>query len=282
MKIEKILKSIFDEFIYGGHLLSLGASGILWSSAIIFEKPVSIPLLVVGYATSQIVYGYNHFKEAEKDILTNPERVSHIEKIKKSILFLLIFYFLLFVVSLIYFKNIKSILVALSILIGGLFFTDIFKGFTKRIIGFKTFYVSFFWALLIILAGFYYGIQNNLLIFLLFLFVFLRSAVNTVFFDIKDIESDKKEDLKTFPIIFGKKKTLNYLHLFNVFSFLPIIFGVYYNILPFFTLSLSLFYFYSFYYLKKVRDDSVRKLSYIMVDGEDLFWPIVLLLGKFL
>ena len=285
MKIKKFLKLIWNEFVYGGHLLSLGASGTLWSSAIILDKPISIPLLGVGYTISQIVYGYNHFKGAEKDALTNPERVKHIKKIKRASLPFLIFYFFLFVISLIYLKNIKSILVALFILIGGLLFTDIFKNLTRRITGLKTFYTSFFWALSIILAGSYYNIDNNLLIFLLFSFVLLRWIVNTTFFDIKDIESDRKEGLKTFPVIFGKKKTLNYLHLFNAFSFFPIILGIYYNILPFFTLSLSLFYFYSFYYLKKAEDEkqeNVRKLSYIMVDGEYLFWPIVLFLGKLL
>ena len=285
MIIEKILKPIWNEFVYGGHLSSLGASGILWSSAIIFDKPVSIPLLIIGYVISQIVYGYNHFREAGKDLLTNPERVSYIEKIKKFVPFLLIFYFLLFIVLLIYLKNIKSILVALFILIGGLLFTDIFKDFTKQIIGFKTFYGPFFWAMGVILASSYYGIQDNLLIFFLFLFLFLRDIVNTTFFDIKDIESDKKGGLKTFAVVFGKKKILNYLHFFNAFSFFPIILGVYYNILPSFILLLSLFYFYSFYYLneaKKENIEKIRKLSYIMVDGEYLFWPIILFLGKLL
>lgn len=281
MIIKKILNSIWNEFVYGGHLLSFGASGILWSSAIIFGQAPSMPLLLSGYAISQIVYGYNHFEEAEKDASTNPERVNHIKKIRKHIFPFLVFYFLLFVISLLYLKNLEAILVSLFILIGGIFFTGIFKSFTKQIIGFKTFYTSFFWAFLTILAYSYYHIQNNLLIFLLFSFVFLRWLLNTAFFDIKDVDSDKKEGLKTFPIILGKKKILIHLHLLNALSFSPIITGAYYGILPLSTLSLCLFYFYSFYYLKKAKEENIRKLSYVMVDGEYLLWPVVLSLAAF-
>ena len=282
MNIKKILKFVWNEFIYGGHLLSLGASSILCSGAIIFNKKVSIPLLIVGYTMAQIVYFYNHYKEIKKDFLTNSERVKHLEKTKNYFLIICILYCLFFIISLIYLNNLKAILIVLLIIFGGLLFTDFFKNFTKKITGFKNFYVAFFWALLIILAGVFYNIPFDLSLFLLFSFVFLRWLVNTTFFDIKDIESDIKENLKTIPILLGKAKTLNYLHIINIFSFLLIIISIYKNILPLFSLSLLVFYFYSFYYLQRAKNEriDVHNLSYIMVDGEYLFWPFILLFGK--
>ena len=284
MLIKKILKPIWEEFVYGGHLLSLGAAGILYSSAIIFNQKVSVPLLIIGYAMTQIVYFYNHYKESKVDFLTNPERVRHIEKFENHFLLFLGFYCLIFIISLIYLNNLKVVLVALAIMFGGFLFTIFFKNLTKKIIGFKSFYVAFFWALLIVLAGFFYNIHFGPSLFFLFSFVFLRWLVNTIFFDIKDIEADEKEKLKTLPVLFGKNKTLNFLHMINVLSFIPIIIGVYINLLPLFSLSLLIFYFYSFYYLERAKDKTIdiRSLSYIMVDGEYLFWPFILFLSKFI
>ncbi|MCK4355065.1 UbiA family prenyltransferase [Candidatus Parcubacteria bacterium] len=282
MEIKKITKFLWGEFIYGGHLLSFGASGILCFSAIILNQKISIPLLILGYLISQITYFYNHFKELKKDFLTNFQRTQHIQKSKKYFLIIFGFYWGFFFLCLIYINNLAVILLSLFIISGGLLYTIFLKNLSKKIIEFKSFYVSFFWALSIILIGFYYNVSFSLLLSLLFSFVFLRWLMNTIFFNIKDIESDKKENLKTLAILFGKHKTIDCLHIINIFSFVPIIIGVYTNLLPLFSLFILIFYFYSFYYLEKAKKEKtqIHNLSYIMVDGEYLLWPFILLLGK--
>ena len=284
MNIKKNLKFAWDEFIYGGHLTSLGASSILASVAIIFNQKISISFIILGYLIFQIIYFYNHYKESKKDLLTNLERVKHIEKIKNYILIFFGLYWLLFFLCLIYINNLDVALLSLFIVIGGLLYTIFFKNFTKKIIGFKSFYVSFFWALLIIIGGTYYNISFSFSLFLLFSFIFFYGIFNTIFFDIKDLESDKKEKLKTIPVLLGKKRTLNLLYVLNFFSFAPLIIGVYKNYLPFFILCLIFFCFYRIYYLEKIRKRqiNIQYLSYIMVDGECIFWPLLLIIGKIL
>ena len=283
-QIKKSIKFLWDEFVYGGHLPSLGISGILCFSTIILNQKISIPLLILGYLISQIVYFYNHFKELKKDILTNLKRTEHLQKYKKyfSIIFLL--YWVLLFVCLIYINNLWVTLLSLFIATGGLLYTIFFKNLSKKIIGFKNFYVSLFFALLIILIGFYYNIPFRLPLSLLLSFVFLKLLVNTIFFDIKDIESDKKDNLKTLPVLISKNKTLNFLHIINILSFAPIVIGVCLNLFPLYSLSILIFYFYSFYYLEKAKNQkiNIRHLSYIMADGECLLWPLVLLLSKFI
>ena len=284
MNIKKILKFVWDEFIYGGHLLSLGVSGIFCFSAIILNQKISISFLMLGYLISQIIYFYNHLEGVKKNFLTNLERTQHIQKFKNYFLIFFGLYWLLFFSCLIYINNLDIAFLSLFIIIGGLLYTIFFKNLSKKIIEFKTFYVTFFWALLIVLSGFYYNVFFGLPLLLLFSFVFLRILTNAIFYNIKDIEFDKKEKLKTIPILFGKDKTLNFLHIINIFSFLPIIIGVYINLLPLFSLSILFFYFYSFYYLQKAKNEKidVYNLSYIIADGEYLLWPIVLFLGKFI
>jgi len=281
MRVKGVINSIWNEFVYGGHLLSLGASAILYSTILIFNKPVNIPLLVLGYGISQVIYTYNHFKEAEKDVLTNPERAKHVKQKKTKILF--IFYLFLVIASTACLKSIAVALFVLFLVAGGLLFTDVFKGLTKKIIGFKTFYTSLFWAFLIILLSLYYNIGDFILISLMFLFVFLRWIINTAFFDIKDINTDKVYNLKTLPVALGRGSIIKYLHLLNLFSFAPLFLGVFLKVIPFYALSLSVLFFYSLFYLKKAvnSDVNIRKISYIMVDGEYLLWPIILTLSMF-
>ena len=74
--------------------------------------------------------------------------------------------------------------------------------------------------------------------------------VNTIFLDIKDVESDRKKELLTLPIIFNRKKTLTFLKLITVLSVLPIIFGVSLQLLPKFSLMLLLTFLTLFITLK--------------------------------
>ncbi len=52
----------------------------------------------------------------------------------------------------------------------------------------------------------------------LFWFVAIQVGYGSIIRDISDIEHDAKQRLQTFPIKFGIKKTLLFLHLINVFS----------------------------------------------------------------
>lgn len=285
VRMKKAGKFICQEFIYGGHLLALGASGIAFTSAILLNVKVTWDILFILYLIVCAIYSYNRFKEFKKDFLTNLFRSQHIEKYIKYIPAVIAIYLLLIVSILLFFGNLKSTLLVILMILLGFFYTDYFKKFTEKIIGFKGFYVAFVWSLISVFVAFYYNAAPNyFIIILLFSFIFMRWTVNTIFFDIKDIESDKKEKLKTIPVFFGKEKTLFYLNILNIFSFIPIIIGVYLNWIPLFFLSLIIFCFYSMYYLLAVKNSNIdiQKLSYIMVDGEYVFWPLVLIFGKFI
>lgn len=283
-KIKKILKLIWEEFIYGGHLLSLGALGMVWSVIILLGIKTDWQVLIIAYLVSQIVYTYNHFREFKTDLTTNPERVEHLQKSIRWLPLILSFYFLVLLLLLILFTNLNTFLFILFLVIIGILFSEYFKGLTKKLIGLKSFFGAFFWALgTTFLPLFHYFFPLNLFFVFIFLFVFLRFLVSIPFFDIKDIESDKASGLKTLPIVFGKETTLKYLNLINFFSFSPLILGVYLKIIPIFSLSLILLYFYSFYYLKKVEavdSKKLRLISYIMVDGEYILWPLILMLSR--
>ncbi|MDD3491860.1 MAG: UbiA family prenyltransferase [Candidatus Pacebacteria bacterium] len=285
MKIKNITKIFLEEFIYGGHLLSLGGAGIVWSVIILLDVSFSWQILLISYLIPQIIYTYNHFKESKEDILTNPERADYLQKKIRKFPYIISFYLLILFLVISFFANINIFFFVFLLVIGGLLYTVYFKKLTEKLLCFKNIYVSLFWALIISVPFLYYSLSFNSFFVLFFFFVFLRWIVNSIFFDIKDIKDDKGKKLKTLPAIIGKKKTLQFLHIVNFISFAPIFIGAYFKILPFFSLSLIIFYFYSYWYLmttKEVEDKKIRLLSYIMVDGEYIFWPIVLIISKIL
>ncbi len=284
----KILRVIWQEFVYGGHLLSLGFAGIALSVIILLSAKIEWPILAVAYLISQISYTYNHFKEAAKDAQTNPERVEHLQKINKYFSWLIAIYVLaLFsIIISLYSTHARFSLFVFFLFVIGIFYTKFFKGLTQKIIGFKNLYVSLCWAVGgAFLPLFYYSFSFNPFFLLFFLFVFFRLVFNTIYFDFKDIAGDKKEQLLTLPVRYGAKTTLKFLHIFNLISFVPIILGVILQIIPVYSLGLIVFYFYSFYYLQKAKktgQKALRSLSYIMADGEYILWPVVVWLAKFL
>jgi len=282
-KIKKILNLIWDEFIYGGHLLSLGASAIVFSTAFLLNIKATWEFLLIVYLGTQTIYNYNHYKELNIDILTNLNRTHHLRKYFKFLPVITSLYGMGFLGILFYFGSLKSVIFGVFLILSGILFTEKFKKFTKKIIGFKTFYTSLLWSLLVIFTIIYYSFSFNLVVLTFLIFVFLRWIINTSFFDIKDIESDGKEGLLTLPVVLGKEKFLNFLHIINFISFTPLIIGITNQMFPYFSLFLLLLFFYSFYYIEKAKDKKIdiQNLSYVMVDGEYLLWPLFLFLGKF-
>ena len=272
MSRNKFLKKTWKEFIYGGHLLSLGASGIIYTTIQLLGLKNSWLLLMVAYLLSQIIYSFDHIVGAKNDIVK-----------RKASQPILIVYLILFLLTTIFLNNWKVSCASFSIIIFGLCYPLLFKKFTKKIPAFKNIFVALIWSLSpVVLVLFKYSLDFNNVFLLLLLFIFLRWFLNTSFFDMKDILADKKDSLKTIPIILGEKKTLTFFHLLNLFSFLPLILAIYYKVLSSFSIGLCVFYLYSFYYL--LRSSYAKKnipfLSYVMADGEYLLWPLAIYIAK--
>ena len=127
----------------------------------------------------------------------------------------------------------------------------------------------------------YYSMEINLTFILIFLFVFFKCLPNIIFFDLKDIYNDRKEGLKTFPVILGKKRTLKLLHGLNIMAFIPLFTGIYLKLSTFCSLHDSVLFLHV-YYLRKIDDKKLRMVSYTLADAEFILWPLALILGKFI
>ena len=99
-----------------------------------------------------------------------------------------------------------------------------------------------------------------------------------IFLDCKDIEGDIIEDLKTFPIKFGRKKVFTFLKISNlIIVSLFLFFGVFiFNILKLEIILIFLILFFNFYSYKLALEK--KYLGYVLGGVEFFFLPIPILL----
>lgn len=277
----KIFKIILDELIYGGHLLSLGASAIVLMVTILIERKVSVPLLIIAYLITQIVYVLDHRKGLNtSDEKTNPERAQHLKKIKSFFPITISLYIISLLTMVILFSSLNIIIYIVALGLLGYIYP---KKLTKSIVGFKNYFVAFLWAVSSVLMPYiFFSIKIDALFYFVFVFVFVRWLINTTFFDLKDIKSDRREGLKTFPVVYGKTNTIILLAFYNIVSGIILFCAIKCNIIGHAAYCLLLLIIYSFYYLfLAVQADKtkIRKISYIMVDGEYILWPVLIFVG---
>ncbi|MCK4365675.1 MAG: UbiA family prenyltransferase [Thermoplasmatales archaeon] len=279
----KKFEFIWNEFVYGGHWFSISASSIAFSTMILLDVKIKWEFLLIVYLLIQCIFNYNHFKEIKIDALYNSERTNHLNIYHKYLPLLTFIYGVGFLAMLFYFGNYFSLIFGGLLLLLGLLFTTLFKKITSKIIGFKTFYAAFSLSLLIIFTAFYCSYSINLILFNLFVLFSLRFMVSSSFSDIKDINIDKKRNLITLPIYFGRRRFLSFLHILNFITFI-ILFMTILQITPKFSIFLIFSYIYTFYYLEKAKNTNVdiKSLTNIIADGEFIFWPFLLYMGLIL
>lgn len=280
----KFLSRVKSEMIYGGHITALLSPAILVSVSILLNKPIDLPIALISYLMPLIVYSYDYYCDISKDRSTNPERAGYIENKVKSYPILIAFYISCLIGLLVVFGNLWLSICVFILVIGGIVYGHYIKDITKKIPGFKNIFTAIIWASTATFLLFFYESLNFTLAFVqIFNFIYFKVVLNVIFFDLKDIEGDKKHGLKTLPVMLGNDGTLRFLQFLNFFSFLPLFIGIYTGLLPVYSLSLILLYFYDFYYLFKANGlsyDKIRNVSCMLADVEFLFWPLILIISK--
>jgi len=284
MRIKRILISIWNEFIYGSHFISLAGSSISVIGAFLLGIELTWPVPVIFYLLLQIGFFYNRYKDFNKDFLTNPERTQHIKRYIKYLPVIIFLYSVVFTLILAYYGNLPSIILGLAMLFLALLYSEIAKEITKKIFLFKELYFAACWGLLILLLALFYSNPISIAVILLIIFVCLRIFLSTSLFDIKDIISDKNEKLKTLPVLIGEKKAYNFLAIFSFLVFIPLGIGICLDVFPLYTFSLILIIPYTLFYIYQVKKKEMDPITlhYFIIGGEFNFYLFFLILGKLL
>ncbi len=276
---QKGLIFIWKELIYGGHFQSIGVSSIVMVSSVLLKIQITWDSLFIAYLMFYPLYLYNRFKEIEIDYLTNPQRTDHLKAYLNIMPTILLLTILTLAVALIYFTNSLTSIFALFLVIFGIMYTILFKGITSKIILFKDFYVATFFASMVFFPIFYYNYEPTLSTFIFAGFTYLKALTMQILLDVKDIETDLKQGLLTFPIVLGKEKTLRILKIANVIIILAIItISYYFNIFPKAIMALLLVIPFNFYCIKQAQKNNY--FGYILASGEFILWLLLIIIAK--
>ncbi len=196
----KSLKSLKNEIFYGGYFAPLGSPCLIVSTSIILNIKIALPILLISYLLPLMIYSYDYYKDIDKDIKNSSERAIFLKKKADNYPFIFGFYFLLLISLLVLYANYSMIAFIVAIMAGGILYNVVLKDLTKKIPAFKNVFTASIWAMVgAFFPLLYYSIGMNLSFIIVFLLIFLRTMINVIFFDLKDIDNDKSDGLKTLP-----------------------------------------------------------------------------------
>lgn len=288
-KSVSIFNKIFNEIIYGGHMPALDTSAMVFTTTLILGFIPTIDLIVAAYLFTFGSYTLNRVRESEGDALSNPERTKFIlgrTKYVNHVIFLCYVGSLSIAIarSTTFFAALMApLLLSYLYNIGSKKFVPVIGTSTlKEKFLVKNIVVSAGWGLVVFLTLIYYNGNLSTTVFSVFIFIFLRVFVNTVFCDIRDVKSDSAVGMRTIPIVFGVKKTKYFLLVVNTFSGIFVFFAVLAGFLPPMAHIVNLLTIFGYYYLirsLRPKADMVYLCDFV-AEGEELVSVPLAILGR--
>lgn len=171
-------------------------------------------IILSGFCGVVLIYDLpliNHrlpIRERFRDFL------QHRRKVFYTGLLLLIFPF-----TLKYLSAFSFILLAITAILGVLYsFPLKIKGKYTRLKNFlflKNFMIGIAWGALVLIGG---GSWEDPLLMALFIFASLQVFIGSMIRDVPDLERDIRIGIRSFPVAFGVKNTVAFMHLLNLLS----------------------------------------------------------------
>ncbi|MDI9436760.1 MAG: UbiA family prenyltransferase [Euryarchaeota archaeon] len=271
-----ISKNILSFLIYNSLFISLVCVFLTYVSFEVLNVQPNTILLFAVFLSTFSVYSLNRLTDLEEDSVNVPGRESYVKGKEKSLLALCI---ISYGVALLlgFLVNPVTVLVLLFPLgIGILYSLEVSPKLPrlKNIPGMKNFSVTLSWAAGAAFIPVVFSYPGLWITFLLFYFVFVKFLVNTISFDVRDIEGDKKSGVRTIPVLLGRSRTK--LLLFGIQSTLifwmliVISEGIFTRYWLLFTLSIV----YGFWYIHYFSENRKRGTFSrdLLIDGE---WMIL-------
>lgn len=277
MNFKTIFNWLLVTDIYGAMMSAAIVPIVVIALGITFDVFSTIMVFFTAFA----VYSLNRYSDTEVDEINVPTRKKFSDKWGWIITtFALTGFF--FVLSYAFIKNLPSFYVSLTVFSFGILYSfPVFPVWVKE--WFDVSRLKDCWKIKNSLLGIANGsfvlipVLNahfpiNATVVFLFVFIFIRFFIISTIFDLRDTEGDKKIELKTIPILLGKKKTVMLLHVLNVLLVIFAIIGLFfYNKISILFASLvfitCLFGLYYLYQVNKENAD-LRHLCSVVVDSD--------------
>lgn len=233
-------------------------------------------LILSSFFTTFTIYSFDKLSNIKEDSISLPERAGFIQKHSNVFTGSVVVSY----ISALFFSILKNpyalLVVHFPLFIGLIYSIKIYNIRLKDITGVKNLVVALSWAVVGTFFPLAISSSNLKLITHIFYYFFIKLFINTVLFDIRDIEGDRINKVITIPVSLGLKKTKILLLILNstlipwlVYSYLQGFFRGFFFVLIF---SIA----YGYWYIMHFCEDGIEigKSLDLIVDGEWI--PIVI------
>lgn len=257
-------------------------NGILevYFSFLLFGIISNLKILLSFFLMTFFIYGLNKLTDINEDAINTPERAKLIKKIVPIFKFSLVSSFILALLLSSLANFLALPLLLFPLVSGTLYSVKFFPNLPrlKDILGVKNIIIALAWAICsTLLPAIFLPEKRYIAIIAVFYFFFLKSFINAVLFDIRDIEGDRISGVRTIPVVFGRQKTKNLLLILSS-TFIPwlavsYLAGYFHQYLFVFIFAIAYGHWYILHFCKEGL--KIGKSLDLLVDGEWI--PIVLL-----
>jgi 4-hydroxybenzoate polyprenyltransferase len=224
------------------------------------------------------IYNLDRLDGSKEDKINDSQKLS-LYKGKKKTWLLILSTSLTLCFLLIIETNVSLILVYLVPLISSILYgkSVLFFPRLKNVPVVKNVLLVLTWTFMAAAIPSYNNIQDTFNLLIIASFLFVKLLVNSILFDLRDIQGDSAAGVRTLPVILGRETTHRLLLLLNFTLVLWLMICI---LLDYFLLYLPAFAFsivYGFWYIKYFNKKRVRILFDIIVDGEWIPFTIFLI-----
>jgi len=197
------LKTAVEFLVHSNLFVSFSATGVALTTVLLADLRFEpVPLFIV-FAVTLFVYSFNRFTDLAEDEKNVPRRARFTKRFGKPLLTAgVVLYLAALVLS--FALNLPGAPFLLLPVAVGAFYS---LARAKRVLLVKNLIVGGAWGMIILGVGVYYGVLLTPEILFMFGFFFVSVTVAAALFDIKDIEGDRREGIRTVPNVFGPRVT---------------------------------------------------------------------------
>lgn len=259
--------------------LFIAISGSLktYFSFSLYGTSQSYQLLLATFLVIYSVYGLNKITDNEEDQVNAPERSLIIRGHENLFKYTTgISFILSMIIGLFY--GWKVLLILLFPLIAGLIYSIKIHDSIPRlkdIFAAKSLIVALSWTIGNTFLPIVDSNVNLILVTIIFSFFFIKSFINTVLFDLMDVEGDKKIGTITIPVVIGPLQTVKLLLVANSLLIILLYISIDYGVFLKLILPLIFCIIYGYVYIMYFYQKKNRFQLEILVDGE---WILIFLI----
>jgi 4-hydroxybenzoate polyprenyltransferase len=197
------LLTVVELLVHSNLFISLSATSVAFTTVVLADlRPDPVPLFIV-FAATLFVYSFNRITDIAEDEENVPSRARFTRRYGRALFALGVFLYVVAVGVAFVYSLPGAPFVALPVVVGVVYSV----GRAKRFLLVKNLIVGFAWGAIPLGVGVYYGVLFDPVVVFLAFFFTVTLTVAAALFDIKDIEGDREEGIRTVPNVYGPRAT---------------------------------------------------------------------------